>query len=564
MDLAKLMVKLELEHAKYTADIEKVNRKLDRFAKNTSKSLAGISAAARNVNRALGALGVGVTLAAIGSLASKTLQAGDALNKASIKAGVSAEAISELAYAASLSGVELTGLSTSLRFMQKSLSEAATGGKEQVRALDALGLSVKELKALSPDRQFEVLGDRISKLKDPSDKARAAMVLLGRAGVDLLPLFEQGAEGVRKMREEAQKVGQSFSKEQLQKLTDAKDSVDRLGMSFGALATTLLSKVAPGLTRFFNDLAGVTPKVEKLRRELDALAEREQGYREMAKKQGFSPEQTEALLRGPRIRRETLEAELKAATAAPAAPGGAAPPGFASDAVVRQAKEWDKLLDDINKSTAKFADENLEILTGEFKDLSQEQGDFLGGWNERFQTYMDDLARYGEKTTEKFSAVADEAARSMEQAFADFLFDPFKGGLDGMLKGFVDTLRRMVAHAAAVQVFEQLGFVDGGVKGGFLGKMFGGLLGRASGGPVTAGRSYIVGERGPELFLPNRSGSIVPNEGLRSGDVVVNQHISGVGLTQEQLAVVLSRNNREMVRTLQQANSRSGLPVPVL
>jgi hypothetical protein len=37
---------------------------------------------------------------------------------------------------------------------------------------------------------------------------------------------------------------------------------------------------------------------------------------------------------------------------------------------------------------------------------------------------------------------------------------------------------------------------------------------RAAGGPVTGGEPYIVGERGPELFVPNRSGNIVPNNAL--------------------------------------------------
>ena len=40
------------------------------------------------------------------------------------------------------------------------------------------------------------------------------------------------------------------------------------------------------------------------------------------------------------------------------------------------------------------------------------------------------------------------------------------------------------------------------------------LPGKADGGPVTANRPYIIGERGPELFVPNNSGTVVPNEAL--------------------------------------------------
>jgi len=45
----------------------------------------------------------------------------------------------------------------------------------------------------------------------------------------------------------------------------------------------------------------------------------------------------------------------------------------------------------------------------------------------------------------------------------------------------------------------------------------GGVEMRAAGGPVTAGRAYVVGEKGPELFVPNRSGTIVPQNALASG-----------------------------------------------
>jgi len=71
---------------------------------------------------------------------------------------------------------------------------------------------------------------------------------------------------------------------------------------------------------------------------------------------------------------------------------------------------------------------------------------------------------------------------------------------------------------------------------------------KANGGPVSANQPYIVGERGPELFVPSRSGSIVPNDRLGGGDnvsVVVNVDAKGTsvqGNDQEgnQLGLVLS------------------------
>jgi phage-related minor tail protein len=56
---------------------------------------------------------------------------------------------------------------------------------------------------------------------------------------------------------------------------------------------------------------------------------------------------------------------------------------------------------------------------------------------------------------------------------------------------------------------------------------FGG--GRAAGGPVSSGQTYMVGERGPELFVPGRSGTIVANDKMGGGNtnVVVNVDAKG-------------------------------------
>lgn len=70
-----------------------------------------------------------------------------------------------------------------------------------------------------------------------------------------------------------------------------------------------------------------------------------------------------------------------------------------------------------------------------------------------------------------------------------------------------------------------LGGLGGDDNRGFFTKLFGG--GRASGGSVRAGTSYLVGERGPELFTPGRSGSIAPNNAVNGSNIVVNVDASG-------------------------------------
>jgi phage-related minor tail protein len=61
--------------------------------------------------------------------------------------------------------------------------------------------------------------------------------------------------------------------------------------------------------------------------------------------------------------------------------------------------------------------------------------------------------------------------------------------------------------------------------GDIIGKVFGG--GRAAGGPVNAGTTYLVGERGPELFTPSGSGNIIANNQLGGGGGSINITVNG-------------------------------------
>ena len=88
-----------------------------------------------------------------------------------------------------------------------------------------------------------------------------------------------------------------------------------------------------------------------------------------------------------------------------------------------------------------------------------------------------------------------------------------------------DVMRNMLNKMADaflnLAIFGNIG--GGSITGGLLGSIF-----RAEGGPVKAGGSYIVGERGPELFRPSASGNIIPNDALGgSTNIVVNVDASG-------------------------------------
>jgi len=143
-----------------------------------------------------------------------------------------------------------------------------------------------------------------------------------------------------------------------------------------------------------------------------------------------------------------------------------------------------------------------------------------------------------QNTYGQLTVFAEEAARGMQSAFADFLFDPMKEGFKGMLAGFVDSIRRMVAEVAAAQILQAFfGWAANATGNAFLGAMANTAGTRAAGGPVSAGSAYLVGERGPELFMPRQSGTIIPN-GM-GGGVSVNYTINAQGADADRVLSVL-------------------------
>lgn len=100
----------------------------------------------------------------------------------------------------------------------------------------------------------------------------------------------------------------------------------------------------------------------------------------------------------------------------------------------------------------------------------------------------DEAIKVVEEKLDQMSEFAIQAARNMQDAFADFLFDPFANGVKGMVRAFADAVRRMVAEALSAQLLNAL-FGDMGKTGkigGLVGSFFGVASGAASGGS-TAG-----------------------------------------------------------------------------
>lgn len=152
---------------------------------------------------------------------------------------------------------------------------------------------------------------------------------------------------------------------------------------------------------------------------------------------------------------------------------------------------------------------------------------------------------------------AERAGRAIEGALA-------RAARTGSL-GF-DDLRKValsvLGDIAASAIRTDLGGLFGGKSGGGVASslisaatsLFGGAPGRATGGPVTGGRAYMVGERGPELFIPTSSGRIQPRTGEGRGTVNVTVNVAAA---RDAAPAFMARTGTQVARAVRQALDRA-------
>jgi len=195
-----------------------------------------------------------------------------------------------------------------------------------------------------------------------------------------------------------------------------------------------------------------------------------------------------------------------------------------------------------------------------------------------FKTASDNLAESLGLVAGKMPAV-DESLRRMQEsmrgfseqslrAFGDWLI--FGGSFRGVLQGIVQDLARMFFQLLVIEPLMKSIFRGSGGGGGggfnFAGLLagFGGFGGWFQhGGPVWPGKPIVVGERGPELFMPPVRGDIIPNHALRTnagmGNQVVNIDARGADHGSViKIAALMSRaHSRELLRRIRDAEART-------
>lgn len=159
--------------------------------------------------------------------------------------------------------------------------------------------------------------------------------------------------------------------------------------------------------------------------------------------------------------------------------------------------------DAVEEQLVEEAQKHLDIWQDFFSMMSGEggAGELAGGGAD---AQVEKIA----KATKEAGAVALELGWAFSSAFEDAILSGEK--LSDVVRGLGQDILRIAIRTAITQPIGQA--IGGAISSMFGGFGFGG--GKASGGPVEGGTTYLVGEKGPELFTPGASGAITPNHKL--------------------------------------------------
>jgi len=218
-------------------DLRKTTNRMNAFASTMKVAIPGAALAAGT---------------AYVALIKKTAAWGDKLAKTAKQLGVTTEFLSEMEFAADRSGASLADLNNGIRRLSKAAADANDGMATYKRAFDRLGISVVDTngRLKSTESLFMEVAEAMSKLENSTLKVATAQDLLGRGGAKLIPLLDQGAAGIKKLRERAEQLGTSLDQETAQNLEDFADALNDLNYAFkglGVKSTPVLKDLTAAL-----------------------------------------------------------------------------------------------------------------------------------------------------------------------------------------------------------------------------------------------------------------------------------------------------------------------------
>lgn len=479
---------------------------------SVQRGLQGMGVAGLVASNALSAIGVTFSGAAAVALVKGTIDAADGFNDLAQKVGIGVKELAGWTLAASQSGTSMESVAKGIKSLSTYMVENSDKMKAAgVTATDANGALIQ-------------LADMFKAMPDGVEKTALAVQLFGKAGMDMIPMLNQGSAGLADAFSKADAYGRKMA--ELAPLADEfNDQMAEFALHSKAAGVNITSYFMPGLvglSKWLNDVASGGKKA----------------WNAVAWVVGGLPDGV------------TLGDDAKPATAPAAAAAGPVDPskllgkgGKPGRAGGGGLTPLQRLLAAQEKNIAGMNsgyDEqtvSVDTITRQYEKALEDRAAAMAAAHEaRMEQQRIELEGEGavqewidknNKALEKQNDIGHDLGLTFASAFEDAIVGGKK--FSEVLKGLGDDILRIVTRKTITEPLAA-GISDL-VKGFDFGKFFGGA--RASGGPVSSGKAYLVGENGPELFAPGASGAIIPSGAMGGSNVsiTVNNTAAGVDVT---------------------------------
>ena len=269
--------------------------------------------AAKALGAAVGAVTVGLI-----ALTKSSLTNIDNMTKQARTLGLTAKALQSMSLVAEEAAVSAGQLSSMLGLMQRNITELGRGSAAQVKAFEALGISIGDLEGLSADQQFQKIASALNNMTDPAARTAAAMDVFGRSGRAAINMLDGYAAKVEDAANFQERFGIAVDQTDAEQIESANDALGRMWSVLTGIGNVLAAKVAPILKGFANtvifladkalpDFRGEIGTVERSQYELNKAIE--------AFNLSQSPEMLTAIKDKAAAMRDLAQANLDAARA---------------------------------------------------------------------------------------------------------------------------------------------------------------------------------------------------------------------------------------------------------
>ena len=353
---------------------------------------------------------------------------------------------------------------------------------------------------------FENLITRIGAIKDPTERAKAAQEAFGKSYGDVARFMEMSATDLAAAlgNVSEQKVIDQAELEKARqfqaRMDELKDRLDDVALAVGEAVVPVLSDLA--------DMAGVAADAVKMLN-IQLLKDGEESvdlFSSWGDMLGYYKKQWNDVFN------DESQAQLKATA------DGTAELSEAMGMVESRVSDADYSrmgaeLADI-RASAQGSAEAFDDLEESTAALDDTYSAFLGKLDQQdaWNTFFEKMYQYHSETGRSEQETRDYARAIGEMVMALEGVPPetkaqMIATLDAGNIAAIESRLNQLARNRVVSISGQL--VGSGLRNE--------MEGRATGGPVTAGTPYLVGERGPEIVVPGRSGTVIPNNRIGVG-----------------------------------------------